>query len=65
MKDIPYGYVTITSIIAICILESINMVTLRHNGNVLSLCIIVISGLGGYTIKYLENKVREKYRKVK
>jgi len=65
MKDISYGYVTITAILAISLLETVNMVTLHHNGNVLSLCIIVIAGLGGYTIKYLENYVKEKYRTVK
>jgi len=65
MKDIPYGYITICSIIAIAILESINMITLKHNGNILSLCIVVISGLGGYTIKTLELQIKEKFRKVK
>jgi hypothetical protein len=65
MKEIPIGYCIIASIVSIAILETINMITLRHNGNILSLCIITISGLGGYSVKTLEIYIKENYRKVK
>jgi hypothetical protein len=61
MKDIAIGYCIMASIMSITVLEIINMFTLHHNGNILILCIITISGLGGYSVKSLEVYIMQKY----
>ena len=41
---------TCVAVIGVVILESINMVTVRHDGKIFTLCIGTVAGLGGFCI---------------